>query len=183
MPHARDSSVQEIVMEEAPVVQETRTSEKAPITKNVFGLKKTSITNKPTVLRRSSRIVPHAASKITKSYAKETSDRAKPLDKAAQLKKILRSKTNESKIEKPGLTLEKIEEVMIAMGITTASSSKTQAHPLTNLKSFMQQSSSHITPVASTSRQKLPGTTNDEHQGKSLQPGKSSHCLTGCMEF
>jgi hypothetical protein len=183
MSHARDSSVQEIVMEEAPIVQETSTSEKTPITKKAFGLKKNSLNSKPTVLRRSSRIVPHAASKITKSYTKETSNRAKPLDKAAQLKKILRSKTNEPKIEKSGLTLEEIEEDMIAMGITTASSSNAQAHSSTNLKSFMQQSSSHITPIASTSRQKLPGTTNDEEQAKSLQPGKSSHCLESCMKF
>jgi hypothetical protein len=183
MSHARVSSVEEIVMDETPAVQVTPTSKKTPITKKASGVKRTTIISKTSVLRRSSRIVSHAASKVHKGHSKETLTQIKSLDNAALFEKILRSKTDEPKIKKPGLTPEEIEGDMILMGITTASSSKIQAHPPTNLKSSMQQSSSLATPVASISHSKLPGTTYDEDQAKSLQPGKSSHCLKGCIKL
>jgi hypothetical protein len=183
MSHVRDSSVQEIVMEEAPIVQETPTSEKAPITKKTPGIERTSITGKTSVLRRSSRVVPHAASKVDKGLSNETRTKVRPLDKAALFEKILRSKTHKPKIKKSGLTPEEIEEDMLLMGITAASSSKAQAHPPINHKSLMQQSSSSlITPVASTSHQEISGPSNVEGQAKLRQPGKPLHCLQGRMK-
>jgi hypothetical protein len=183
MSHARESSVDEIVMDETPAVQVTPTSKKTPITKKASGIKRTTIISKTSVLRRSSRIVSHAASKVNKGHSKETLTQIKSLDKAALFEKILRSKTDEPKIKKPGLTPEEIEEDMILMGIATSSSSKPQARPSTNLKTSVQHSSPSTTPVAGNSPQEISGPSNVEGQAKSLQPGKPSHCLKGCMKF
>jgi hypothetical protein len=103
MSHARESSVDEIVMDETPTAQETPTSEKTP-TKKASGIKRTSIISKTSILRRSSRIVPHAASKVHRGHQKETLTQTKSLDNAALFEKILRSKTDEPKMKKPGLT-------------------------------------------------------------------------------
>jgi hypothetical protein len=183
-----DSGLEDAAMKDAPPVEDSiaikaiSAVEETPHARKISMVKDTTAAKKTSTLRRSTRIIPVAAPKVTKGYAKEIPNRAKSLDKAALFEKILRSKTNEPKIQELGLTPEEIEEDMLLMGITAASSSKAQAHPPTNLKSSMQQSSSSLTtPVASTSHQEISVPPNVERQARSRQLGKPLHCWEGCM--
>ena len=107
----------------APAVQQTSTITGCPITTKTPAAKETP------VLSRSTRAIPATSAKVVKSTPKKTVLNKVATDKAAQLRQILESKTQEAKIEKPGLTPEEIDEDLIAMGILPAVDHESQARP------------------------------------------------------
>jgi hypothetical protein len=83
-----------------------------------------AIALKEAIVRSSTRIVPKMLPKVIKELSKKGPTKATIQTKAAQLEKILRSKTPGSKIEKPLSTSEEIEGDMILMEILPATDSK-----------------------------------------------------------
>jgi hypothetical protein len=140
-------------------------------------------TKEVVVVRRGTRIVPKMLPKVTKEPVKKGPTKATTLTKAAQLEKILRSKTPGPKIEKPLSTSEEIDEDMILMGILPATNSKLRSPLQTHFKQASQSLSSPMSSTIDDNNQKLPGTSNVRVEAKLPQPGMSFCSLMTSMNI
>jgi hypothetical protein len=135
------------------------------------------------VVRRSKRIVPKMLPKVTKEPPKKGLTKATTQTKAAQLEKILRSKTPGPKIEKPSLTSEEIDEDMILMGILPTTNPKLRSSLQDNSKKASQPLSTPRSFTINDNNQKLPGTSNVRVEAKLPQPGMSFCSLMTSMNI
>jgi hypothetical protein len=134
-------------------------------------------------VRRSTRIAPKMLPKVTKEPPKKGPTTATTQTKAAQLEKILRSKTPGPKIEKPSLTSEEIDEDIILMGILPATISKLRSPLQTHSKKASQSLSAPMSSTINDNDQELPGTFNVRVEAELPQPGMSFCSLQKSMNI
>jgi hypothetical protein len=183
MSDTHDSAMEDTIMEERPTAGVTPNVNETSSVEDTSAAQEAVTTGKLTVLRRSTRVVPKMLSKVTGGPPKKVLTKAITQDKAAQLEKILRSKTPEPKIAKPSLTPEEIEEDIILMGIQSATTSKPKTLLQIESKKSFQSLSGHTTSTANANNDRLLGTSNARAEAKLPQPGMSSHCLRTRTKF